>query len=161
MEGTGGIGASGPGGRKATKAHLPPLAAFVLSMALALLLGALSLLVMLPAKRHMESLAEGRRAEATLVRAGSCMAGSCRVEFEADGRTVVASLPVGSGGAKDPVGARIAVRYAADDPLTAAREDDTGGGGAAVLAALSGGAALLFLGLSGAMAVVRARQRRT
>ncbi|MFE0804759.1 DUF3592 domain-containing protein [Streptomyces sp. NPDC058812] len=126
---------------------------------LALLLGALSALVMLPAAQHLRSLQDGERARATLHTSGSCMAGHCRVEFEADGRTVVADLPIGSGGGKSSVGSPLTVRYEADDPQTVAREEDVGGGGAAVLAVLSGGGALLFLMISVTAAVFVVRQR--
>ncbi|MFD3751529.1 hypothetical protein ACFWVT_15050 [Streptomyces cyaneofuscatus] len=128
---------------------------------LGLLLGALSLLVMLPAAQHLRSLQDGERAQATLHTAGSCMAGHCQVKFEADGRTVIADLPVGSGGGKQSAGAALAVRYQADDPQVAAREEDVGGGGAAVLAALSGGAALLFLTAAAVAAIFLARQPRS
>ncbi|MFD3971408.1 hypothetical protein [Streptomyces cyaneofuscatus] len=132
-----------------------------MSLALGLLLGALSLLVMLPAAQHLRALQDGVRAQATLHTAGSCLAGHCQVKFEAGGRTVIADLPVGSGGGKQSAGASLAVRYQADDPRVAAREADVGGGGAAVLAALSGGAALLFLTVAAVAAVFLARQRRT
>lgn len=129
-------------------------------MVLALLLGALSLLVMVPADRHLRSLQDGKRADATLVTRGSCMVGGCQVEFEADGRTVVADLPVGSGGGKSSAGTRLTIRYEADDPRVVAREDDVHGGGAAVLAVMSGGGALLFLVLSVTMGILWARQRQ-
>ncbi|MGW5274153.1 hypothetical protein ACWEQP_16490 [Streptomyces sp. NPDC004044] len=116
---------------------------------LALLLGTLSVLVMLPAAQHLRSFQDGERAPATLHTSGSCMLGRCQVIiFEADGRTVVADLPVGSGGGKSSVGTPMIVRYQADDPQVAVREDDVGGGGAAALAVISGGAALFFLVLS-------------
>lgn len=137
-----------------------PRASLLGSLVLALLLGALSALVMLPAAQHLRSLQDGERARATLHTSGSCMAGHCRVRFEADGRTVVANLPVGSGGGKRSVGSPLTVRYQADDPQVVAREDDVGGGGAAVLAVMSGGAALLFLMLSVVAAVFVVRQRR-
>ncbi|MFJ9979832.1 hypothetical protein [Streptomyces cyaneofuscatus] len=132
-----------------------------MSLALGLLLGALSLLVMLPAAQHLRSLQDGERAQATLHTAGSCMAGHCQVKFEAGGRTVIADLPVGSGGGKQSVGASLAVRYQADDPRVVAREEDVGGGGAAVLAALSGGAALLFLTVAAVAAIFLARRPRS
>ncbi|MFJ7192064.1 hypothetical protein [Streptomyces bacillaris] len=115
---------------------------------------------MLPAAQHLRSLQTGERVQATLHTGGSCMIGHCRVAFEADGRAVVADLPVGSGG-KESVGAPVAVRYQPDDPRTIAREADTGGGGALVLAVISGGAALLVLALSAVAAFFMARQRRT
>ncbi|WP_238697279.1 hypothetical protein [Streptomyces sp. E2N166] len=127
---------------------------------LALLLGALSVLVMVPAARHLRSLQDGERARATLHTSGSCMLGHCRVEFEAGGRTVVADLPVGSGGGKSSAGSPLTVRYQADDPRTVAREEDVGGGGAAVLAVMSGGGALFSLTLSVVAAVFVVRQRR-
>ncbi|MGW5184431.1 hypothetical protein ACWEQB_19510 [Streptomyces cyaneofuscatus] len=132
-----------------------------MSLALGLLLGALSLLVMLPAAQHLRSLQGGERAQATLHTAGSCMAGHCQVKFEAGGRTVIADLPVGSGGGKQSVGASLAVRYQADDPRVVAREEDVGGGGAAVLTALSGGAALLFLTVAAVAAIFLARRPRS
>ncbi|MEU5373017.1 hypothetical protein ABZ362_29325 [Streptomyces sp. NPDC005951] len=61
-----------------------------MSLTLTLLLGMLSLLVMFPAAEHLRSLRNGERADATLHTSGSCMIGQCRVEFEADGRTVAA-----------------------------------------------------------------------
>ncbi|BAG21171.1 hypothetical protein SGR_4342 [Streptomyces griseus subsp. griseus NBRC 13350] len=140
---------------------LGPRASLLMSLALGLLLAALSGLVMFPAAEHLRSLRDGERAQATLHTSGSCMAGQCEVEFEADGRTVVADLPVGSGGGKRSVGAAMAIRYQADDPRVVAREDDVGGGGAALLAWMSGGAAVFFLAIAGAAALHLARQRRT
>ncbi|MFC9484985.1 DUF3592 domain-containing protein [Streptomyces hydrogenans] len=139
---------------------LSPRAGAMMSLVLAVLLGALSVLVMAPAARHLRSLQDGERAQATLTRSGSCMAGNCQVTFEANGRTVVADLPVGSGGGKFGVGTRWAVRYQADDPLMVAREEDTGGGGALVLAVLSGACALFFLVPGVWMALSLRRQRR-
>ncbi|MET7293166.1 DUF3592 domain-containing protein [Streptomyces griseoloalbus] len=127
---------------------------------IALLLGALSALLMFPAAQHLRSLRDGERAHATLHTSGACMAGHCQVEFEAGGRTVVADLPVGSGGGKSSVGTRLTVRYQADDPQVVAREEDVGGGGAAMLAVMSGGFALLFLMMSVGAAIFVARQRR-
>jgi hypothetical protein len=137
-----------------------PRASLLMSLVLSLLLGALSVLVMSPAARHLRSLQDGERARATLYTSGACLIGGCQVEFEADGRTVVADLPVGSGGGKSPVGTRLTIRYQTDDPQAVAREEDVGGGGAAVLAVMSGGAALLFLLISVVAAVCAARQRR-
>ncbi|MFD4141756.1 DUF3592 domain-containing protein [Streptomyces sp. NPDC058572] len=127
---------------------------------IALLLGALSVLVMLPAAQHLRSFQSGERAPATLHTSGSCMLGRCQVTFEANGRTVVADLPVGSSGGKSSVGTRMIVRYQADDPQVAVRDDDVGGGGAAVLAVMSGAAALFFLVLSVVARVFAMRQRR-
>ncbi|MFE9457529.1 hypothetical protein [Streptomyces californicus] len=157
--GTGGWG--GGAGAHETGQHLGPRASLLMSLALALLLGALSMLVMFPAARHLRSLQDGERARATLHTAGACMAGQCKVTFEANGRTVVADLPVGSGGGKSSVGAAMDVRYRADDPRVVAREEDTGGGGAVLFAWLMAGAAVLFLTLSGAAAIFLVRQRRT
>lgn len=137
-----------------------PRTALLVSLVLALLLGALSGLVMYPAAQHLRSLRDGERAQATLLTRGGCLVGECRVEFEADGRSVVAELPVGSGGGKDSVGTRLMVRYRADDPRVAVREEDLDGGGAAVLMVLSGGFALLSLVASVVVAVSVARQRR-
>lgn len=159
VDGTTNAGAPGADRRKPSATTLGPRASLVMSLVLGLLLGALSLLVMFPAAQHLRSLQDGERAQATLHKAGSCMAGHCQVKFEAGGRTVIADLPVGSGGGKQSVGASLAVRYQADDPQVAAREEDVGGGGAAVLAALSGGAALLFLTVAAVAAVFLARQR--
>ncbi|MGY4391920.1 hypothetical protein OG280_25355 [Streptomyces virginiae] len=131
--------------------------ALVVPLVLALLLGALSVLVLLPAAQHLRSLRGGERAQATLRTGGSCVLGRCQVEFEAAGRTVTADLPVGSGGGgKSPVGARTAVRHRADDPRVVAREEDLGGGAAAVGAVTAGGAALFFLVLP----ILAARYRR-
>jgi hypothetical protein len=132
-----------------------------MSLTLTLLLGALSVLVMFPAAQHLRSLQGGERARATLHTSGACMTGQCEVKFEAGGRTVVAALPVGSGGGRQSVGAAMTVLYQVDDPQSVAREDDVGGGGAAVLAWVSGGIALLFLTLSVVAAIFLARQRRT
>ncbi|MFG3428394.1 DUF3592 domain-containing protein [Streptomyces californicus] len=162
--GSGNVGAGGWGGRAGvpeTGQHLGPRASLLMSLAFALLLGALSALVMLPAAQHLRSLQDGERARATLHTAGACMTGQCKVTFEADGQTVVADLPVGSGGGKSSVGAAVDVRYQADDPRVVARTQDTGGGGAALLAWLTAGAAVFFLALSGAAAIFLARQRRT
>ncbi|WP_030581733.1 hypothetical protein [Streptomyces anulatus] len=149
-------GAAGDGANS-----LGPRASLLMSLSLALLLGALSALVMFPAAEHLRSLQGGERAQATLHTAGSCMAGQCEVKFEAGGRILVADLPVGSGGGRQSVGAAMTVRYQADDPRVVARDADVGGGGAALLAWMSGGAALLFLTLSGVAAIFLARQRRT
>ncbi|WP_439080693.1 hypothetical protein [Streptomyces sp. WL006] len=162
--GSGNAGAGGWGGRAGvheTGQHLGPRASLLMSLAFALLLGALSALVMFPAAQHLRSLQDGERARATLHTAGACMTGQCKVTFEADGQTVVADLPVGSGGGKSSVGAAVDVRYQADDPRVVARTQDTGGGGAALLAWLTAGAAVFFLALSGAAAIFLARQRRT
>lgn len=115
---------------------------------------------MFPAAQHLRSLGDGEPAYATLHKGGACMAGQCQVEFEIRGQTVVADLPVGSGGGKSSVGARLTIRYAADDPQVVAREEDVGGGGAAVLAVMSGAGALLFLMMSVVAAILLARQRR-
>ncbi len=162
--GSGSAGVGGWGGRAGvheTGQHLGPRASLLMSLAFALLLGALSALVMFPAAQHLRSLQDGERARATLHTAGACMTGQCKVTFEADGQTVVADLPVGSGGGKSSVGAAVDVRYQADDPRVVARTQDTGGGGAALLAWLTAGAAVFFLALSGAAAIFLARQRRT
>ncbi|MGW4359031.1 hypothetical protein ACWEKU_09755 [Streptomyces californicus] len=162
--GSGNAGAGSWGGRAGvheTGQHLGPRASLLMSLAFALLLGALSALVMFPAAQHLRSLQDGERARATLHTAGACMTGQCKVTFEADGQTVVADLPVGSGGGKSSVGAALDVRYQADDPRVVARTQDTGGGGAALLAWLTAGAAVFFLALSGAVAIFLARQRRT
>ncbi|MFB6826232.1 hypothetical protein ACFCXA_32130 [Streptomyces virginiae] len=139
------------GGRRSRSRAAP-----VVPLVLALLLGALSVLVLLPAAQHLRSLRGGERAQATVRTGGSCVMGRCQVEFEAAGRTVTADLPVGSGGGKDPVGTRTAVRHRADDPRVVAREEDLGGGAAAVGAVTTGGAALFFLVLP----VLAARNRR-
>ncbi|MEI7033690.1 hypothetical protein V9U70_22965 [Streptomyces pratensis] len=131
-----------------------------MSLVLGLLLGALSTLVMFPAAQHLRSLEDGERAQAVLHTSGACMAGQCEVAFEAGGRSVVADLPVGSGGGRHSVGARLTVRHQADDPQVVAREEDVGGGGAAVLAVMSGVAALLFLLVAIVAAIFVARQRR-
>ncbi|MFF3096607.1 hypothetical protein [Streptomyces cyaneofuscatus] len=159
VDGTTNAGAAGADRYPPAANTLGPRASLVMSLALGLLLGALSLLVMLPAAQHLRSLQDAERAQATLHTAGSCMAGHCQVKFEAGGRTVIADLPVGSGGGKQSVGASLAVRYQADDPQVAVREADVGGGGAAVLAALSGAAALFFLAISAVSAIFLARRR--
>ncbi|WP_329012513.1 hypothetical protein [Streptomyces sp. NBC_00690] len=138
---------------------LRPRTALLMSLVLALLLGALAILVMFPAAQHLRSFQDGERVSATLHRDGSCMAGNCQVKFEVDGQPVVADLPVGSGGGKSSVGDRMIVRYQADDLQSAAREDDVEGGGAAVLALMSSGAAVFFLVLSVVGVVYGSRQR--
>lgn len=114
-------------------------------LVIALLLAALSVLVMLPAAQHLRSLRDGEQARATLRSGGSCVLGRCRVEFEAGGRTVVTNLPTGSSGGKNPAGTQLTVRYRAEDPRIVANEGDLWGGPLAMLAALSGAAALFFL----------------
>ncbi|MFD7968907.1 hypothetical protein [Streptomyces clavifer] len=161
MNNTASGGVSGAHERNASTGGLSPRTSLVACLVLALLLGALSALVMVPAAQHLRSLADGERARGTLHTRGACMAGHCQVRFEAAGRTVVADLPTGSGGGKDSVGTRLTVRYQADDPQVVAREEDVGGGGAALLAVMSGVSALLFLVLSVVAAVVVARQRRS
>ncbi|MGW3830411.1 hypothetical protein [Streptomyces microflavus] len=158
LDGTAHAGSSSAHQRDAGADRSNPRAALLMSLVLGLLLGALSALVMFPAAQHLRSLKDGERAEATLYASGACMAGQCEVEFEAGGRTVVADLPVGSGGGRSSVGARMTVRYQADDPEVVAREADVGGGGAVVLAVLSGGASLLFLLVSAVAAVFVVRQ---
>ncbi len=160
LDGTSRSGSVGARRQDSTANVLGPRAGLLLSTVLALLLGALSVLVMLPAAQHLRSLHDGLRAQATLRTNGPCMTGGCRVAFEVDGRTVESSLPVGSGGRLGPVGTRLAIRYRADDPQLVAREEDVHGGGAAVLAAVSGGSALLFGALSAYMLVHLGRQRR-
>ncbi|WP_338492660.1 DUF3592 domain-containing protein [Streptomyces sp. SJL17-4] len=130
----------------AGKGVLGPRAAIVFALVLTVLLAALSGLVMLPAAQHLRSLQDGRQADATLVAAGSgCFLGGCKVRFEAEGRTVVADLPVGSSHGKNVVGERLTVRYREDDPRVAASADDVGGGGAAVGTVVFGAGAVLFL----------------
>ncbi|MFH8581295.1 DUF3592 domain-containing protein [Streptomyces zaomyceticus] len=118
----------------------------VFALVITLLLAALSGLVMRPAAQHLRSLQDGLQAEATLVAAGSgCFLGGCEVRFEAEGRTVVADLPVGSGHGDDEAGDRLTVRYREDDPQVVAAQDDVGGGGAAVGAVVFGAGAVFFL----------------
>ncbi|MCF2130798.1 hypothetical protein L1I79_30875 [Strepomyces sp. STD 3.1] len=155
-----GISNAGATGARRWDGSPGPRASLLASLVIALLLAALSALVALPAAQHLRSLQDGVRARATLHTDGACMAGKCRVEFEAGGRTVVADLPVGSGGGKSSAGSSLTVRYQADDPHVVAREADVGGGGAAVLAVMSGAGALFFLVLSAVAAVFVARQRR-
>ncbi|MDF6042260.1 hypothetical protein LRD69_08795 [Streptomyces sp. JH14] len=160
LDGIDDAGVPGVRQQKAAAGGLGPWASTLVPLGLALSLAALSLLVMVPAARHLRSFQDGERASATLHTSGSCMLGQCKVEIEAAGRTVVADLPAGSGGGKNSVGTRMTVRYHADKPQVAVREDDVGGGGAALLAVMSGGAALLFLVLSVVAQVVVVRQRR-
>nr|WP_245234664.1 DUF3592 domain-containing protein [Streptomyces flavochromogenes] len=130
----------------AGKGVLGPRTAVVFALVLTLLLAALSGLVMRPAAQHLRSLQDGRQADATLVAAGSgCFLGGCKVRFEAEGRTVVANLPVGSSHGKNVVGERLTVRYREDDPQVVASQDDVGGGGPAVGTAVFGAGAVLFL----------------
>ncbi|MEU6295986.1 hypothetical protein [Streptomyces erythrochromogenes] len=131
------------------------------AVALALLLGVLSALAVVPAQ-HLRSFRDGVRAEATRLTGGPCMAGGCAVAFEVDGRTVEADLPVGSGsGRLSPAGTRVPIRYRADDPQQIAREEDLDGGGPAVFAAASGAGALFFAVVSSCLLVGRVRRRRT
>lgn len=162
MNGTSNAGASSANQQStAAVGGLRPRTSFVLFLVLALLLGGLSLLVTFPAAQHLRSLQDGERAHATLHTSGSCMLGQCQVEFEAGGRTVVADLPVGSGGGKNSAGTALTVRYQADDPQVVAREDDIDGGGAVVMTVMAGIGALLFLVIAVVSAIAMARQRRT
>ncbi|AYV32503.1 hypothetical protein HET69_37325 [Streptomyces sp. CJ_13] len=129
-------------------------------LGLALLLGALSALVLIPQAQHLRSLRDGVRANATMHTRGTCALGQCSVAFEAQDRTVVAALPPGSSGSKYPVGAHLTVRYRADDPQTVAAAADVEGGGATLLAASTGAGAVLFLLLPVMKTVARARRRR-
>ncbi|MFF4172783.1 hypothetical protein [Streptomyces sp. NPDC001744] len=129
------------------------------SLVLALLLGALSGLVLYPAAQHLRSLDDGRTVRATMRTNGPCMTGGCLVRFEAEGRTVVAELPVGSSG-KVRAGDGVDVRYRADAPRTVARAQDTGGGGAMVFTVASGAAALVFAFLAAWSAFLLWRRRR-
>lgn len=160
LDGTSNAGTSSVYQRNMAPATLGPRTALVMSLVLALLLGALSALVMFPATQHLRSLQDGERTRATLHTSGSCMVGHCQVKFEAEGRTVVADLPVGSGGGKSSAGTRLIIRYQEDDPQIVAREEDVVGGGAAVLMVVSGGGALLFLVMSVVATIYVARQRR-
>ncbi|GAB3949190.1 hypothetical protein GCM10028832_01060 [Streptomyces sparsus] len=137
-----------------------PVVAVLTTLGLALLSGALSVLVMLPLAQHLRSFQDGEQVTAMLHTGGSCMVGHCQVEFEADGRTVVADLPAGSGGGKSSVGDRMTVRYHPDAPREAVRNDDVGGGGALVLVVLSAVTALFFLLMSVVASVHTLRQRR-
>lgn len=160
LKGTSHAGGTDARRQSTVEGGLGPRGSLIMSLVLVLLLGVLSGLVMLPAAQHLRSLHDGERADATLHTSGSCMVGGCQVRFEADGRTVVAELPVGSGGGKDAAGTRLTVRYQADDPQVVAREEDVGGGGAAALAVVSGVGALIFLVTSVVAAIFLARQRR-
>ncbi|MEU5920473.1 DUF3592 domain-containing protein [Streptomyces sp. NPDC047141] len=146
---------------KVDRAVLGPRAAVVFSLVITLLLAALSGLVMRPAAQHLRSLREGVRAEATFVAAGSgCFLGGCEVRFVADGRTVVANLPVGSSDGENTAGEPLTVRYREGDPQTVASQDDVGGGGPAVATVMFGAGAVLFL-LASVWSVIRlVRQRR-
>ncbi|MET9542988.1 DUF3592 domain-containing protein [Streptomyces sp. NPDC006553] len=147
---------------KAGKGVLGPRAAVVFALVLTLLLASLSGLVMLPAAQHLRSLQDGRQAEATLVAAGSgCFLGGCKVRFEAEGRTVVANLPVGSGHGENVAGERLTVRYREDDPQVVASQDDVGGGGPAAATVVFGAGAVLFLVMAVWASVHVRRQRRT
>ncbi|MCX5229384.1 DUF3592 domain-containing protein [Streptomyces sp. NBC_00233] len=147
---------------KAGKGVLRPRAAVVFALVLTLLLASLSGLVMLPAAQHLRSLQDGRQAEATLVAAGSgCFLGGCKVRFEAEGRTVVANLPVGSGHGENVAGERLTVRYREDDPQVVASQNDVGGGGPAAATVVFGAGAVLFLVMAVWASVHVRRQRRT
>ncbi|WP_405787057.1 hypothetical protein OG753_03460 [Streptomyces sp. NBC_00029] len=129
-------------------------------LGLALLLGALSALVLIPQAQHLRSLRDGVRADATMHTRGTCALGRCKVAFEAQGRTIVATLPPGSGGSKYPAGAHLTVRYRADDPQVVASAADVEGGMATLLAATTGAGAVLFLLLPVMKTAARARRRR-
>ncbi|MFE4312122.1 DUF3592 domain-containing protein [Streptomyces sp. NPDC056891] len=146
---------------KAGDGVLGPRVAIVFALVLTLLLAALSGLVMYPAAQHLRSLQDGRQADATLVAAGSgCFLGGCKVRFEAEGRTVVANLPVGSGHGENVAGERLTVRYREDDPQVVASQDDVGGGGPAVATVVFGAGAVLFLLVLVWSTVHLRRQRR-
>ncbi|MEV7559189.1 hypothetical protein [Streptomyces sp. NPDC089795] len=129
-------------------------------LGLALLLGALSALVLTPQAQHLRSFRDGVRADATMHTRGTCALGRCKVAFEAQGRTVVAALPPGSSGSQYPVGAHLTVRYRADDPQVVAGAADVEGGEATLLAASTGAGAVVFLLLPVMRTVARARRRR-
>ncbi|WP_254667858.1 DUF3592 domain-containing protein [Streptomyces griseus] len=160
MGGIAGAGTPGARQNKGNERKVRPVAATLAFLGIAAVSAAFAVLVTLPAAQHLRSFQDGERAPATLYRGGSCMVGHCQVEFEADGRTVVADLPAGSGGGKSSVGTHLTVRYRADDPQVAVREDDLGGGGAAVLAVVSAGTALFALVMSVVALVYAVRQRR-
>ncbi|MFD9246887.1 DUF3592 domain-containing protein [Streptomyces sp. NPDC059556] len=131
---------------KAGDGGLGPRLAVGFALVLTLVLGGLSGLVMYPAAQHLRSLQDGPEADATLVAAGSgCFLGGCKVRFEAEGRTVVANLPVGSGHGDNLAGDRLTVRYREGDPQVVASQADVGGGGAAVFTVVFGAGAVLFL----------------
>ncbi|WP_435973477.1 hypothetical protein [Streptomyces sp. Qhu_M48] len=136
-----------------------PRASFWFALVLTLLLAALSGLVMFPAAQHLQSLKNGRPAQATLESIPPCMTGGCRIGFQAEGRTVETNLPVGSSG-RIKVGDRLDIRYRADDPRVVARAGDVDGGGAAVLAVVSGAAAVLFAGATVWSALLLRRRGR-
>ncbi|MBZ9593634.1 hypothetical protein K7B06_00780 [Streptomyces erythrochromogenes] len=129
-------------------------------LGLALLLGALSALVLIPQAQHLRSLRDGVRTDATMHTRGTCALGRCKVAFEAQGRTVVAAMPPSSSGSKYPVGAHLTVRYRADDPQVVANAADVDGGMATLLAATTGAGAVLFLLLPVVKTVARERRRR-
>lgn len=129
-------------------------------LGLALLLGALSALVLIPQAQHQRSLSDGVRADATVHTRGTCALGQCKVAFEVRDRTVVAALPPGSSGSKYPVGAHLTVVYRAEDPQTVAAAADVEGGGTTLLAASTGAGAVLFLLLAVIKTVARKRRRR-
>ncbi|MFC8492389.1 hypothetical protein ACFUJU_16660 [Streptomyces sp. NPDC057235] len=135
---------NGTGGSNGTKETLGPRASLWLSLVLALLFGALSVLVLHPAAQHLRSLADGRPVWATMRTNGPCMTGGCLVSFEAGGREVLAELPAGSGSKALSVGDSVDVRYRADDPRVAALARDVDGGGAAIPAVVSGALAVFF-----------------
>ncbi|MEU2077634.1 DUF3592 domain-containing protein [Streptomyces sp. NPDC013489] len=145
---------------KAGEGGLGPRVAIGFALVLTLVLVALSGLVMYPAAQHLRSLRDGPQAEATLVAAGSgCFLGGCKVRFEAEGRTVVANLPVGSGHGENTAGERLTVRYRQGDPQVVASQDDVGGGGPAIFTVLSGAGAALFL-LAFVWSTVHLRRQR-
>ncbi|MEV7373910.1 DUF3592 domain-containing protein [Streptomyces sp. NPDC090301] len=146
---------------KAGEGVLGPRVAIGFALVLTLVLGALSGLVMYPAAQHLSSLQDGPQAEATLVAAGSgCFLGGCKVRFDAEGRTVVANLPVGSSHGENVAGERLTVRYREGDPQVVASQDDVGGGGPAVFTVVAGAGAVLFFLAFAWSAVVLVRQRR-
>ncbi|XUM03496.1 hypothetical protein ACQ86F_08915 [Streptomyces venezuelae ATCC 10712] len=146
---------------KVDRAFLGPRAAVVCSLVITLLLAALSGLVMRPAAQHLRSLREGVRTEATLVAAGSgCFLGGCKVRFEAEGRIVVADLPLGSSDGDRVTGDGMTIRYKEVDPQVVASQDDVGGGGPSVATVMFGAGAVLFLLVFAGSVIRLVRQRR-
>ncbi|MFD0428981.1 hypothetical protein ACFQ60_17695 [Streptomyces zhihengii] len=76
--------------------------ALVVSLVIAVSMGLLSGLVMVPAAEQLRSLRGGERAQGVLHKGGSCMVGHCQVAFEAGGAPWWRICPRAAVGASTP-----------------------------------------------------------
>ncbi|MCC3653378.1 hypothetical protein LIX60_18295 [Streptomyces sp. S07_1.15] len=92
------------GGRHqdAAAGSVRPLTAALIMLGIALLSGALSVLVTLPAAQHLRSFQDGEQTSATLHTEGSCMIGQCKVEFRAGDRLWWRTCRWAAGAARAP-----------------------------------------------------------